>query len=814
MKLQPGTKLRQYEILEAIGAGGMGEVYRARDNNLDRDVAIKVLPPSMAENPLHLARLEREAKAIAALSHPNILAVYDFAAEGDTAFLVTELLEGETLGERLAKGPLPARKVTEMGRQIARGLAAAHDKGIVHRDLKPDNLFLTADGRVKILDFGLASDAGTAATDGDQIEATVTDLTMPGTVLGTVHYMSPEQVRGKPTDNRSDLFSFGIVLYEMIGGARPFQRETQPETMTAILKEEPADLTAVSPDTPPALAAIIRRCLEKEAGERFHSAHDLAFSLESLSGSTVSTGTAAAISGVASPRRLPGAAMMAALVVLGLVIGAAAVFLLRPEPAPSEVPTFARLSARRGVVTNARFSGGDGAMIYSASWEGQPLQLFPASTDSRTSDPLNLPNADLLSVASTGELALSLDRRYPVGWEAIGTLAIAQPGGSAPRPILENVLVADWAPDGRTLAVAHEVDGVVQLEYPIGTVLYKSPGWISVLRVNPDGERILFTECPERGDNFGRVKIIDRQGQITEISNIAGSWGAVWTPDGIGIRFSSGHDLFQVYPGQERQLIYSSPEIFHLFDISPTGQMLMASANIRREMIVRTPGAAEESNLTWLDWSTPSDLSADGGLILFEEGNQNGPGGYAIYLRRTDGSPPVLLDFGSELALSPDESRIAMIKRPFRDDAELMLLPTGPGEPVTVETGDLTVMKAPCTWLPGSGKGDLGRLVFLGRHEGQSPRLYFVELGKGSAPQAITPADLPLAPRGNIASADGRHVIVTPAEGTAVVFDLNGKGPTPLEGNRARRFASEVRPGWSALLRPGIGHHPGAHYPD
>jgi hypothetical protein len=287
----------------------------------------------------------------------------------------------------------------------------------------------------------------------------------------------------------------------MVGGERPFRRDTHAETMTAILKDEPAELASHSAEIPPALATIVRRCMEKRTGERFQSAHDLAFSLEALSDSAVSTGATAALAAGPARGRRPGAAVLAGAMLIGLVIGAAAILILRPRLVPAEPPSFTIVSARRGTVTNARFTSGGESAIFSAAWEGGPLRLYTASRGSRLSNPIDVQDAELLSVSSTGELALSLGRRYPVGWEAIGTLAVAQPGRSAPRQILENVFVADWAPDGQSLAVAHEVAGVVRLEYPIGTVLYESRGWISDLRVHPDGERVLFSDCPIRGDN-------------------------------------------------------------------------------------------------------------------------------------------------------------------------------------------------------------------------------------------------------------------------------------------------------------------------
>jgi serine/threonine protein kinase len=786
MSIQPGTKLSHYRIAESIGAGGMGEVYRAWDTNLERDVAVKVLPRDLAENPLNLARLEREAKAIATLSHPNILAVFDFGSEDDTAFIVTELLDGASLRERLEQGPLPARKAAEYGRQIARGLAAAHDKGIVHRDLKPDNIFLSETGRVKILDFGLATAGPGPDPAGDQtvqINATMTNLTTPGTVLGTVDYMSPEQVRGQSTDNRSDLFSFGSVLYEMIGGTRPFHRETHAETMTAILKEEPAELATLAADVPPALAAIIRRCLEKHPGERFHSAHDLAFSLEALSGSAVSTGSAAALADVPGPRRRPGIVAMALLVVVGMLIGAGGAFLLKPGSEPHTVHSFQSLTTRRGTVTNSRFLGSEGG-LFSASWEGGPIRLYPASPGTRTSDPLNMVPAQLLSISSSGEIALALDRRNTVGFETPGTLATAPPGGGAPRPILENVQVADWSPDGKSLAVAHEVGGIVRLEYPIGTVLYESPGWISDLRVHPDGDRILIADCPGRGDNVAVVRVVSTTGEVQSL-RAGGSWGVLWAVNGQDILYSSGREVYTIRPGQERRLTYASPINIHLLDISATGQIACAAATVRREISARASGAATETNLSWLDWSTPRYLSPDGKLLVFEEGNQWGDGGYSIYLREIGGSQPLRLGYGSTMALSPDASRIAIVKNEWRENQELMLVPTGPGQSVTLDLAGFRLDGGYGDWLPANGPDSPEALFFAAREGDQAKRLYLLPLVDGAAPRAVTGADMALAPQGHIISADGNRIIASQAEGPPQEFDREGNGPQSVAGMEA-----------------------------
>jgi len=778
--MEPGQKLAQYEIIRRIGAGGMGEVYLARDTNLDRDVAIKVLPGDVADNSAHLSRLEREAKAIAALSHPNILAVYDFGRSDGVTYVVTEFLEGETLRERLNHGPMAPRKATRFGRQVARGLAAAHDKGIVHRDLKPENLFVTADGDIKILDFGLATALEEKpGRDASLDSKTRTRLTEPGTVLGTVDYMSPEQVRGEPTDNRSDLFSFGLVLYEMITGSRAFHRDTKAETMAAILKEEPPEISSVTAAVPHELAAIIRRCLEKHPGERFHSAHDLAFSLEALSGSGVSTGTAAAIQGVGRPRRRPGIALTAVLVVCALVAGAAVTWFLR-KPAPASTPTFTSLTSRRGTVTNARFNRlTDTGALYSAAWDGGPVRVYPINRGTPISEPLNIGDADLLSVASTGEIAISLDQRHTLGWEVIGTLAIVQPGGGAPRPILEDILAADFAPDGKTLAVAHEVNGVVRLEYPIGTVLYTSTGWISDLHVNPDGERILFGDHPVRGDNRANAVVLHRDGSIETVGTQA-SWGVVWAPDGETVWMADGSRAYRVRPGQDPTLLISAPVSMHLLDVRPSGDVLVAAAAIRREMIGLGPGADAERDLSWLGWSTPRLLSDDGRMVVFEEGNTSNQDGYAIYLRRTDGSPPLQLGYGAALALSPDGKYLAAGTRQFSDNNGLVLLPTGVGESRTVDLHGLRLASARGDWI--TGHGDLGALVILARLGDEPTRLFLLPLGGNAKPVAITPSDFPLAPNGHQLSPDGRRVLARPAQGASVEFTIDGDGPRPVPG--------------------------------
>src|SRR5271156_2863344 len=301
MALSPGTKLGPYEIIAPIGAGGMGEVYRARDTRLGREVALKVLPQSFAKDPERLRRFEQEAKAVAVLNHPNILGIHDIGEQAGAPYIVSELLEGESLRAELEQGRLSARRAVDYAVQIAQGLSAAHDKNIIHRDLKPENVFVTREGRVKILAFGLAKLAPTGA-GADASDATLATMastpnvpTEAGTVLGTAGYMAPEQVRGAPVDSRTDIFAYGAVLYEMVSGQRAFRRDTTAETMTAILKEDPPELSELNHPVSPGLERIIRRCLEKNPEQRFQSAKDLAFALDALSGTSTKSAAHLAI---------------------------------------------------------------------------------------------------------------------------------------------------------------------------------------------------------------------------------------------------------------------------------------------------------------------------------------------------------------------------------------------------------------------------------------------------------------------------------------------------------------------------------------
>ena len=409
----------------------MGEVYRAHDTRLDREVAIKVLPESLTADPDRLRRFEQEAKATAALNHPNILAVYQMATHEDASYMVSELLEGETLRERLRRGPIPLRKAIDYAIQIAHGLAAAHDKGITHRDLKPENLFVTKDGRVKILDFGLAKVG--PAKDGPDPEATVAQGTEPGMVMGTAGYMAPEQVRGKPADHRSDIFAFGTILYEMVTGKQTFRKPTSAETMTAILNEDPPSISQVTATTPPGLQRVVHRCLEKSPEQRFQSASDMAFALEALSdsGMTTSTGGHVAVGGPTSRRIAVAGAALAVL--LGVAVLS---YFWMKSPAVPRVSNYVQLTTDGQPKS---LVGTEGSRLYqylqARDYQGL-TEMSTSGGESRRLPILPFPNMSALGLSPDGSELLVVDGQ---GTPAIGPLWSVPVLGGSPRKLADTL---------------------------------------------------------------------------------------------------------------------------------------------------------------------------------------------------------------------------------------------------------------------------------------------------------------------------------------------------------------------------------------
>ena len=653
MTLPSGTKLGPYEIQSPLGAGGMGEVYRAKDTRLGREVAIKVLPESFASDPDRLRRFEQEARAVATLNHPNILAVHDIGTQEKTPYIVTELLEGRTLREQLDEGALPVRKAMQCAQQIANGLAAAHDKGIVHRDLKPENIFCTKDGRIKILDFGLAKQTTSRTAPATMSDATATSAqTQAGVVMGTAGYMSPEQVRGATTDHRSDIFALGAILYEMLSGQRAFKRDTAAETMTAILKEEPRELTGTNPAIPPGLERIVHRCLEKQPEQRFQSVADLGFAIEALSGTT----NAAIPVAQGRSSRTWRTAGMAGVVLAALVAGW---FAHRSISGRSPTLAFHRVTYSRGTIFNARFSPDGKTILYGAALEGRPVQIYAASKEFPESRPIDVKQSTLLSVSPTGELAILTNARRLPHYEFQGTLATMPMGGGAPREILQNVTAADWAPDGQSMATVHIVEGKYRLEYPQGKVLFETTGSISHARISPDAKMVAFLHHPSLGDDRGDVMVV---GETSKARILSGGWeseeGMAWstTKDEIlfsAVRAGSDLDLLAVMLSGKTRVVLTEPGGVRLMDISPDGRMIVSHSEVQYVVAASVAGA-QERDLSWLDASFQPSLSADGKWILFSEGSADPTGQYSVCLRKTDGSPIIRLGEGLAYSLSPD----------------------------------------------------------------------------------------------------------------------------------------------------------------
>jgi eukaryotic-like serine/threonine-protein kinase len=776
--------LGPYEIVSLIGAGGMGEVYRAHDARLNREVAIKVLPPQYSTDTDRLRRFEQEARAAGALNHPNIVTVYDIGKEGDVVFVVSELLFGETLRERLGGSPLPPRKAIEYALQIAHGLAAAHESNVVHRDLKPENIFLTKDGRVKILDFGLAKlmDPVQPAEGRSRLQ-TVDPQTQPGVVLGTVGYMSPEQVRGRATDHRSDIFSFGAILYEMLTGKRAFHRDSTADTMSAILKEEPTDLSNM-PNVPPSLERVMRHCLEKNPEERFQSARDLAFDLEMVSGAS---GTSPAQSSTVKTSR--GKLLRLAAIPLILAALAGAFYAGRYSVATTTKRTnaipdnsYPRLTFRRGYVSAARFAPDGQTVVYSAAWVGAPEEIFVTRPQSPVSRALGITNASLLSVSSAGEMAVLLNPQFTVGWQRTGTLARVSIDGGAPREVLNNVQDADWSPDGKNLAAVHVVGGRFKLEYPIGKVIYEANGWMNNIRVSPGGDLIAFMAHPTGGDDRGTVSVVDLQGKVTSLTQeFASESGLHWSLDGKEIWFTASQEgsneqpVYAVTLQGQRRIVSAMVGNLILQDMDAKGTTLITRDSRRREIVALGPGDSREHDLSWFDWSFARYITPDGKLLVFEEQGVGGGPNYSVFLRKTDGSPAVKLGEGYGFEMSPDGAYV--ISMLPSDTSHITLLPTGAGQSITIPFpgGAFDVLGA--RWF-----ADSKRFLASARKSGEASRWQIYDLQTHQFTPVAPPGALGFTP---LVSPDQKSILAGTPEGGFAFYPVQGGEPKPVLGIQA-----------------------------
>jgi serine/threonine protein kinase len=756
MSFVSGARFGAFVVLERIGAGGMGEVYRARDTRLDRIVALKVIRTSELPGRDRVERFKHEARAISRLNHPHICALYDIGEQDGEAFLVMEYVGGETLATRLERGPLRMEEILRYGVQIAEALDVAHRNGVVHRDLKPSNIML-ARGGVKLLDFGLAKLRDVGADRIGNATTMSLGLSEDGLILGSLPYMSPEQLEGKPVDARTDLFALGAVLYEMVTGEAPFQGTSKASVIVAILSEEPIPAATRQPLMPPLFDRTIRRCLAKAPDERWQTAADLAAELK-----YIAEGLHNAQPPTPAPiqRRARSVVMTAAALFMGAVL--ASIGFLARTPVRSQ-PSFQWLTFRRGIITGARIAPDGQTIIYSASWEGQPYDLYLTLLESHESRSLGIADARLFAVSSSNELAF-MRGRQSVG-RAFGTLARMPMAGGVPRELLENVAAADWNPDGSELAVIQsipEAPGRVQIEYPIGHRVYESPSSLSSLRVSPGGDHLAFIE-----GNFSKaIVVLDRDGQKkVTTAGWSPAFGVAWSPDGKEVWFTAGrHEPSALralsLDGKER-LLAGAPDLLRIQDVLRDGRVLAVRDHGREGFACRSSDDTNDRDLSWFDGSAIEALSDDGHTVVFGEQRGGGGGTRGIYLRNTNGSPAVRLGDGHPEDLSPDRKWV--LTRSGGDPETWMLLPVGVGLPRMLPRGSV-VERYEANFLPdGSG------VVFGGREEGRGTRI-FVQGLIGGVPRPVSPEGVRTI---GLVTPDG-HFVVGLLRQQHLLFDLNG----------------------------------------
>jgi len=763
-RLAAGTKLGPYELRAFLGAGGMGAVYRAHDPRLGRDVAIKVLPETMRADPAWQARFEREARAAAAINHPNVMALYDVGVHDGVPYLVCELLEGETLRTRLEHGSLPLSRALAWAEQIARGLRAAHERGLVHRDLKPANLLVLRDGTVKILDFGLAKAApvvGTETTLPDSDDET--SLTGTGAVVGTPAYMAPEQVRGEVADHRADLFAFGVVFYEMLAGHRPFAAASGAEMARAIVADE---TPALPPGMPDGLQRIVQHCLQKEPSERFQSARDIVFALEMLD-------AVKAPAPVSRRRR----GVLWAMGIVAVLAAAGAVWMRFGRGAATddaERASFEPTSFGQKYIGTARFLG-DGHSIAFDAWIGdRPAGVFVGRLGKPESTPV-VPGGLLVAVSRSDELLILRSVQHVAFPVLEGTLArVPAFTGSAPRDLAEHVTAADWSPDGKGFALVRNEGGRQVLEVQ-GTKLYETSRGLGEIRFAPDGQRIAFIDHVEPEDDRGRVAVVDLDGTVRRLTSEYGTLRRLaWSVDGREIYFSGGNvSVRGVHAVTLDGVVLGGSDSLDVTDVTRDGRLLVLREFIRVYYHAHVAGIAEVRELTLSPMDFISEVSPDGRLVSLDSEYWNPSGEYEAAVKPIDGGPPTLLGDGQQPKFAPDGKSVVVAS--MVDTSRLRILPLGPGPARSLPAGRITER-----W--GQEYAGPDRVVFVGIEPGARSRIYVQDVAGGD-PRPVSPEGFVMFQRvSSNVSPDGRTIVARDPAGRFVLLSTENREPTPIPG--------------------------------
>ncbi len=756
-----GKQIGPYQITGIVGKGGMGRVFKARDTQLNRSVAMKVLPAGHFSNPERKKRFLDEAKSASALNHPNIITIHGILEQDGTDFIVMEYVSGKTLDRFIGHRGLTLKQAVKYAVEIADGLAAAHAAGIVHRDIKPSNIMVSEQHRVKILDFGLAKQTEQAETSQDASIAAEAPLTNPGLVFGTAAYMSPEQAEGKRVDARSDIFSFGALLYEMVTGRRAFQGQSTVSIMAAVLNQQPPTPRALVATLPAELERVILRCLKKEPERRIQHMDDVKLSLEDVLQEIDSP------SAPAPAQKRTSRAWLTAAICVAAVAVAFGAWLGRRTFQKKQI-TFQRLTFQRGDILGARFASA-GTFVYAAEWNGAPSTLFSAQLGNREARNLGLPSGNIMSVSRNGNLAILIGAGNAL---TQGVLAEVPLGGGVPHQLLENVSAADWDRTGESIAVVRTVEGHYHIEYPIGTVLYntQSTRAPSYLRISPKNGLLAFFEYTDAGDYSIEVIGSGHPNQV-----LSTGWrrigGLDWAPNGrelwfAGARTGADPGVYAVDLSSRERMLLQTGGIPILHDVAADGRLLLSSADSRLGMRCLTPESGGERELSWLDASSIKGISDDGNTVLFLELSYGKGRSPAIYIRHTDGSPAFKLGYGTQAVLSPDGRWVACLQEET-GTSQLVLLPTGPGEKKTLALGDIRPERF--EWFP-----DSDRILLVGSAPNQPVRTYVLSLS-GKKPTPITPAGV----RASRVSPDAQAVVVI-SEDTIYIRSLKTGEQTSL----------------------------------